>query len=129
MILQAIKNIIKARKRAKVLLQSSIMLQKAIDEADRKYKKKGHRYYVVYDPNKKALVPITYDIYLYRTDSYIYLRRRGQFANPLTREELKQKCFYYTPSKNFPDRSCPPDVREKKMLIWQKFYELKVHNK
>lgn len=129
MILQAIKNIIKARKRAKVLLQSSIMLQKAIDEADRKYKKKGHRYYVVYDPNKKALVSITYDIYLYRTDSYIYLRRRGQFANPLTREELKQKCFYYTPSKNFPDRSCPPDVREKKMLIWQKFYELKVHNK
>lgn len=129
MILDTIKNIFRARKRAKALVKASIMLQKAIDEADRKYQKTGHRYYVVYDPDKKDLAAITYDLYMLKTDSYIYLRRRGRFATPLKREELKQRCFYYTPSKNVPHRACPKEIRQKKMLLWQKFYELKIHGK
>lgn len=126
MIIKAIKNLIKNRKRAKLLLEASIMLQKAIDEAEKKYRKTGHRYYLVWDPNKRQLVPITYDLYIFKTDSYIYLRRRGQLATPMTRNQLKEKCFYYTASKNCPDRTCPKDRQEEKMLIWQKFYELRV---
>lgn len=126
MIIKAIKNLIKNRKRARILLEASIILQKAIDEAERKYRKTGHRYYLVWDPNKRQLVPITYDLYIFKTDSYIYLRRRGKFATPLTRNQLKEKCFYYTASKNVPHKTCPKDEREKKMLIWQKFYELRV---
>lgn len=126
MIIKAIKNLIKNRKKAKLLLEASIMLQKAIDEAERKYRKTGHRYYLVWNPNTRQLVPITYDLYQFKTDSYIYLRKRGQFATPMTRNQLKEKCFYYTASKNYPDRTCPKDQREKKMLIWQKFYELRV---
>jgi hypothetical protein len=129
MILKAIKNLFKGRSKAKALFEASVMLQKAIDEAEAKYKKTGHRYFVVYDPNSNKLVPITYDLYIYKTDSYIYLRRRGKFAKPLTREELKQRCFYYTASKNFRDRICPKQEKERRMLLWQKFYEMKIYKR
>lgn len=115
--------------KAEALLKSSVMLQKAIDEAERKYQKKGHRYYVIYDPNKKKLTAITYDIYYLRTDSYIYLRRRGRFGKPLSRNELKTKCFYYTPSKNVPDRRCTGEDKKRRLLLWQRYYSLCLYKK
>ncbi len=121
-ILKALKNLVIKGNRMP-LIKASILLQKAIDEAEKKYKRTGHRYYIVYDPDQKKLIPITYDLYRNHLDSYIYLRRRGRMKNPLTREELKAKCFYYTPSKNTPDwkRSRGKEYEEK-VKIWQRYY-------
>ena len=87
-------------KRFMKLSEISVKYQKAIDEAEEKHKRDGHRYYVIYDPQQKKLISITYDFYKYRTDSYIYLRRRGRFGNPVTRNQLKSACYYYTGSRN-----------------------------
>lgn len=117
------------RRKAIALLKASIMLQKGIEKAEKKYKTTGHRYYLIYDPNKNELVPITYDIYILRTDSYIYLRRRGKMPHPLTRRELKERCFYYTPSKNVPDRRSTGEEQKQKMLKWQKYYSMFIYGR
>ena len=129
MILKALKNILRKRKSAGVLLKASIMYKKAIDEAESNYQRDGHRYYVIYDPTQKKLIALTYDIYMNRGDSYIYLRRRGRFGNPMKRNELKERCFYYTPSKNAPSRRCTGDEYNEKLLRWQRYYSLCLHDK
>lgn len=129
MILKAIRNLFKQKKSAGILLRASVMMQRAIDEAEGLYQKTGHRYYVIYDPAQKKLIPITYDLYLGKSDSYIYLRRRGRFGDPLKREELKQRCFYYTPSKNVPDRRCIGKEKEEKLLRWQRYYSFYLHGR
>lgn len=98
--LKQIINAIINPKRFMKLSEVSVKYQKAIDEAESKHKKDGHRYYVIFDPFQKKLISITYDFYKYRTDSYIYLRRRGRFGNPVTRNQLKSACYYYTASRN-----------------------------
>lgn len=124
LLLKAIKNLFTQRRSARVLLRASILYRQAVDEAEEAYRRTGHRYYVVYDPMQRKLIPLTYDFYAGHADSYVYLRRRGRFGNPLTRKELKEKCFYYTPSRNFPSRRCAADERRKKLLRWQRYYSL-----
>lgn len=94
-----IKNVLNPVKATR-LARTSVQFQKAIDEAESKFRKDGHRYYVIFDPKAGKLISITYDLYKLRYDSYIYLRRRGRFGNPVSRNDLKRGCYYYTPSKN-----------------------------
>lgn len=122
MILEALKTLFFKRNSGKALLKASIMLKQAIDEAEKKYKKNGHRYYVIYDPIQKKLISITYDLYDYRTDSYIYLKRRGRFLKSMSRNEIKEKCFYYTPSKNVPNKRCEGSDYQERLLKWQRYY-------
>lgn len=129
MILRAIRNLFKQKKSGVALLKASVLLQRAIDEAETMYRKDGHRYHVIYDPMQRKLIPLTYDFYIGKADSYIYLRRRGRFGSPLSRREFKERCFYYTPSKNVPCRWCSGEEYREKMLRWQRYYSLCLHGR
>lgn len=120
---KAVRNLIKKKESGRMLLRASVLYKKAIDEAESQFRKTGHRYYVVYDPTQKKLIPLTYDLYVMKPDSYVYLRRRGRFCRALTRNEFKEKCFYYTPSKNT-TRRCIGAERREKLLKWQRYYSL-----
>lgn len=74
--------------------------QRAIDEAEKKSARDGHRYYVLWDPTQKKLISLTYDYYNARSDSYAYLRRRGRFKDPLRRDDFRDACYYFTGSRN-----------------------------
>ena len=86
---------VKNAKKSWKMMKASGMWMRAKKEADEKRKADGHRYFVIYDAGQKKLISITYDIYESRGDSYQYLRQRGRFKRPLTRDELKALCFYY----------------------------------
>ena len=89
MFLKALRNLFRQRGSANVLLRASILYKKAADEAEENYRKTGHRYFVIYDPAQRKLITLTYDLYRYRPDSYVYLTRRGRFPYSLTRNEFK----------------------------------------
>ena len=129
MFLKALRNLFRQRSSASVLLRASILYKKAADEAEDNYRKTGHRYFVIYDPTQRRLITLTYDLYRYRPDSYVYLSRRGRFPHALTRNEFKEKCFYYTPSRNFPSRRCRGEEYREKLLRWQRYYSLCLHGR
>lgn len=116
-----VKNIIMSPKRSRILLEASVMWTKAKEEAEEMRKRDGHRYFVVYDVSQDKLIPITYDLYRNRGDSYKYLRLRGRFKTPLRREQLKELCFYYTGSK-WGSRPCEGNEEQEKMKEWQGYY-------
>lgn len=77
----------------------SFRYEKAKLEANKKNAQDGRRYFVVWDPMLKRLISLTYDKYKGRTDSYKYLRIRGRFKRPMSREQFKDACYYFTGSK------------------------------
>jgi hypothetical protein len=99
--------------------------QQGAREAERKHAKDKHRYYCVYDPGQGHLVAITYEMHKGRGDSYKYLVQRGRWKNRLSVEEMKQCCFYYTPSKWTRRRMTPAEAEEKKREFLR--YYLKIH--
>lgn len=120
-IVNGVKNAIMNPKKSKMLMDATIMWQKAKEEAEELRKRDGHRYFVIYDAAQKKLICITYDIYRDRGDSYQYLRQRGRFKRPLRREELKELCFYYTTSK-WTSHSCNEQEQQGKLVEWQRYY-------
>ena len=95
--LKAIKSLVRKRRIAS-LWKSSLLLKKAIEEAEEKNKQDGRRYFVIWDPAQQKLISITYDYYKDRWDSYKYLLHRGRFRMRMNRGQLKEMCFYYTKS-------------------------------
>jgi hypothetical protein len=95
--------------------------QEGVREADRKHAKDKHRYYMIWDSAQRRMVSLTYDYYDRRSDSYLYMVRRGRWKNRLTREEMKEGCFYYTPSK-WTRRAMPPEKRETAKKEWLRYY-------
>lgn len=120
-IVKGVKNAILSPRRSRVLLEASVMWNKAKEEAEEKRKLDGHRYFVVYDLNQGKLICITYDLYKGRGDSYKYLRLRGRFKSPLKREQLKELCFYYTGSK-WGAKPCGGAEEQERMKEWQQYY-------
>lgn len=120
-IVNGIKNTILNPRKSKKLMAATVMWQKAKDEAEELRKRDGHRYFVIYDAMQKKLICITYDIYRDRSDSYQYLRQRGRFKRPLSREEMKELCFYYTTSK-WTKNGCTEAVQQEKLVEWQRYY-------
>lgn len=128
-IVKGVKNVILSPRRSRVLLEASVMWNKAKKEAEEKRMLDGHRYFVVYDLNQGKLICITYDLYKNRGDSYKYLRLRGRFKSPLRREQLKELCFYYTGSK-WGAPSCSGADEAEKMKEWQRYYlRIKLYTK
>lgn len=118
--LKAVKSLVQKRRIAS-LWKSSLLLKKAIEEAEEKNKQDGRRYFVIWDPAQQKLISITYDYYKDRWDSYKYLLHRGRFRMRMNRGQLKEMCFYYTKSKNgLP--SCQDEERKEKMIEWQNYY-------
>ena len=111
----------KNAKKSGKMMKASGMWMRAKKEADEKRKTDGHRYFVIYDAGQKKLISITYDIYESRGDSYQYLRQRGRFKRPLTRDELKALCFYYTTSK-WTNKEISEKEEQEKLVEWQKYY-------
>lgn len=118
--LKAIKSLVQKRRIAS-LWKSSLLLKKAIEEAEEKNKQDGRRYFVIWDPAQQKLISITYDYYKDRWDSYKYLFHRGRFRMRMNRGQLKEMCFYYTKSKNG-SPSCQDEERKEKMIEWQNYY-------
>lgn len=81
------------------LLRASVVYYLGRREAQEKFRKTGHQFFCIYDPNDRSLCAITYKAYPGRVDSYQYLRRRGRIA-PLTLQKFKEGAFYYTSSRN-----------------------------
>lgn len=120
-VVTGLKNAILQPKKSRLLLEASVMWNKARQEAEEMRKTDGHRYFVVYDRSQEKLICITYDMYRERGDSYKYLRLRGRFKSPLKREELKALCFYHTGSK-WGAKACTGDDEQEKMKEWQQYY-------
>ena len=120
-LLNGVKNAFLNPRKSQLMMKATVMWQKAKEEAEEMRKKDGHRYFVIYDAGQKKLICITYDIYHSRGDSYQYLRQRGRFKQPLTREELKELCFYYTTSQ-WIKHSCEGKEQKDKLLEWQRYY-------
>lgn len=120
-LVDGVKNTLLNPRKSRLMMKATVMWQKAKEEAEEMRKKDGHRYFVIYDAAQKKLICITYDIYQNRGDSYQYLRQRGRFKQPLTREELKELCFYYTTSQ-WTKRTCEGDEQKDKLLEWQRYY-------
>ena len=116
-----LKNVILNPKKSVKMWRATVMWKRAVAEADKKRSMDGHRYFVIWDAAQHKLISITYDIYKGRGDSDQYLRARGTFKRPLRREELKELCFYYTGSQ-WRAKGCSAEVREEKLIEWQKFY-------
>lgn len=114
------RNLLNFRTSRKIM-QASVMLQKAIDKAEKEYKKDGHRRFVIFDPSQRCLVSITYHLYSGRGDSYVYLHRRGRFTGKVSYIQMKEMCYYYTPSRNGAER-CTPQQAQTKALRWQRDY-------
>jgi hypothetical protein len=133
-----------AIRNAILLWRASKMYLKAVDEAERKYRKDKLRYFVIWDPTRRSLIPLTYELhneeggrraymrkhpmssyrdYLYscRSDSYKSLVLRGRFKNRLDYNEFKSAAFYYTPSRKSEER-CHGDDLEQRKQEWMKFY-------
>lgn len=120
-LVDGVKNTLLNPRKSRLMMKATVMWQKAKEEAEEMRKKDGHRYFVIYDAAQKKLICITYDIYKNRSDSYQYLRQRGRFKRPLTREELKELCFYYTTSQ-WTKHTCEGDELKEKLLEWQRYY-------
>lgn len=117
-IIKAAGNICRSLGHAAVLWNASVMLGRAIEDAEDKYRKDGHRYFIIWDPAQRSLISITYDAYKGRADSYQYLARRGRFPVRFSRDELKELCFHYTASRNGAP-SCSDAEKKEKLLEWQ----------
>lgn len=65
--LKAVKSLVQKRRIAS-LWKSSLLLKKAIEEAEEKNKQDGRRYFVIWDPAQQKLISITYDYYKDRWD-------------------------------------------------------------
>lgn len=102
------------------LLPATYEYNRARQEALRKYRRTGHRYYNVWDPNGRRLVPITFEGYRGDGDSFQHLRHRGVFS-PMSRRELKDGSFYFTPSRNGA-REMEDDVRKQKIDLLRRRY-------
>lgn len=68
--LKAVKSLVQKRRIAS-LWKSSLLLKKAIEEAEEKNKQDGRRYFVIWDPAQQKLISITYD----------YIRTGGTVIN------------------------------------------------
>lgn len=117
---KTVKSLVRKRRIAS-LWKSSLLLKRAVEEAEKKSKQDGRRYFVIWDPAQQKLISITYDYYKGRWDSYKYLFRRGRFRARMDRGQLKEMCFYYTKSRNG-SPSCPEEERKEKMIEWQNYY-------
>lgn len=106
------------------IMTATYLLYQAKTEADEMQRKDGHRRYVVYDPNFKKLIPITYDLHS-GCLSWRYLRRRGLFTSYATVQQLQKQCFYYTRGKN-KDNPAEGAVFNEKLKRWISYYSIKV---
>lgn len=93
--LKAVKSLVQKRRIAS-LWKSSLLLKKAIEEAEEKNKQDGRRYFVIWDPAQQKLISITYDYYKDRWDSYKYLLHRGRFRMRMNRGQLKEIIYVFT---------------------------------
>ena len=73
--LKAVKSLVQKRRIAS-LWKSSLLLKKAIEEAEEKNKQDGRRYFVIWDPAQQKLISITYDYYKDRWDRTRKERRK-----------------------------------------------------
>lgn len=123
--MKAIKKIIFLLKaifsRKSGLVPACIELQRAIREAKSKNRETGHRYYCIWDPENRRLVPLTYDAYPGCNDSFIYLRHRGKFS-PLTRQQFKAGSFFYTASKNGALEMTEPEIMRHLEILRIRYY-------
>ena len=85
--LKAIKSLVRKRRIAS-LWKSSLLLKKAIEEAEEKNKQDGRRYFVIWDPAQQKLISITYDYYKDRWDSYKYLLSYANEPRAVERDVL-----------------------------------------
>jgi hypothetical protein len=143
-----IKNLItnlSARRNATLLWRASKMYLKAVDEAERLSREDGFRYFVIWDPSRQTLIPITYELHnaegdfdsfrrahphaTYRDymcscrgDSYKSLVWRGRFKNRLTYEEFKAASFYYTANRHKPGSNLSGEELDYRKREWMSFY-------
>lgn len=110
----------------RLFYQACKVYQQGINDAELAYKRDHYRYYVIWDRVQDKLIPITYDLYKGRGDSYKYLVRRGRFLNRLTRDELKHTCFYFTPSRNSTCRLHGNALAARKEEFFRYYFRLKM---
>lgn len=104
------------------LVPACIEMQRAMREARAKNRRTGHRYYCIWDPENRRLVPLTYDRYPGQADSFAYLRQRGKFS-PLTRQQFKDGAFFYTASRNGAHEMTEADIRTRLEVLRRHYYK------
>lgn len=75
-----------------VLLKADIQLKYAVREAEKKYRQRNVRYYVIPNFEHRLITRNRYEIRKYHTDGY--------FDYSAKMDNFKEECFYYTPYAN-----------------------------
>lgn len=92
-----------------VLLKADIQLKYAIKEAEKKYRLRNVRYYVIPNFEHRLITRNRYEIRKYRTDGY--------FDYSAKMDSFKEECFYYTPYANSQEAISLKE-REAKRKAW-----------
>lgn len=104
------------------LWRAACCYRRAVNLANSLFQATGRRYYVVWSPDLKDLIPITYQAVPHRTDSYQYLRRRG-ILPPLSVKQLSTGSFYFTGKRKDPSASMPEQECQRRMeLLYRRYF-------
>ena len=105
----------------RTILYCAAMIWNAKYRADKMFKQHKKRFYAIYSPQYKRMFILSYDT---GVESYRYLYHRGLFDGTLmSPSELKEKCCYFSASKN--SSECSKKELLDKIKIFSEYYTLK----
>lgn len=106
------------------------MWKKGVKACDKRYKEVGGpRFYLFFDYNHKDWVPMTLEPNKMNYPAYRTLKIMGKIkSNRLCSrpEELKESCYYYTPSKRGAKGLITPKEKAEKLQQWIDYYLVRI---
>ncbi|MBR1654855.1 MAG: hypothetical protein IJ698_00330 [Prevotella sp.] len=106
------------------------MWKKGVKACDKRYKEVGGpRFYLFFDYNRKDWVPMTLEPNIMNYPAYRTLKIMGKIRSRRLcsqPEDMKNSCYYYTPSKHGAKGLITPEEKAEKLQQWIDYYLLRI---